>query len=165
MVAVRPGWGNGPGGAAAKVSHDRPVRMFERRAVAVAAVMASLIGVIASDGGRHTIRKDYPSGAAAKVSHNRPVRMLSNPPDGRSRYEGWRVGSLVAGMTRSAGEGCIRRPRGAAGSPHNRFRGRGPHRLSLRRHLATKPGTSPTRRRTTSRVLWPRVRVAWSGRR
>ena len=71
-----------PSGAAAKVSHNRAVRMFEKPNVAIAAVMAFFVGAIASDGDPDTIRKACPSGAAAMVSHNRLVRMseLSRPP-------------------------------------------------------------------------------------
>ena len=61
-----------PSGAAANVSHNRPVRMCESQAVAcvVAIVVVYLVSTVAPGGGLDTIRKDYPSGAAAIVSHN-----------------------------------------------------------------------------------------------
>ena len=64
-----------PSGAAAKVSHNRPVRMSESRVVAspIAVVTTSLTGGFIPDGGVNIIRKGYPSGATTKVSHNRPV--------------------------------------------------------------------------------------------
>ena len=48
--------------------------MSQNRAVAVAIVMAYLLGTLIPGGGFDTIRAEYPSGAAANVSHNRPVR-------------------------------------------------------------------------------------------
>ena len=77
-----------PSGAAAKVSHNRPVRMSKCQVVAIAIVTAFLIGIFALDGDPDTIRKDYPSGAAAKVSHNRPVRMSQEHGPGWG--PGWR---------------------------------------------------------------------------
>ena len=60
-----------PSGAAPKVSHNRPVRMFDSLAVAA----GFPVGTAVPDSGSDTTRKDCPSGAAPKVSHNRLVRM------------------------------------------------------------------------------------------
>ena len=69
-----------PSGAAPKVSHNRPVRMYESQAgvFVIAVVAALLVGAVASGSGLDTIRKACPSGAAPKVSHNRRVRMYES---------------------------------------------------------------------------------------
>ena len=72
-----------PSGAAAKVSHNRPVRMSESLTVAIGTV--SLVGTVAPDSDLGVMRKDCPSGAAATVSHNRPVRMSSDQNGGERR--------------------------------------------------------------------------------
>jgi hypothetical protein len=95
--------------------------MFGITVVAIAIAMSFLVGTFAQDDRLDANRKDYPSGAAANVSHNRPVRMLLDQQNGHSGNDGWRVGSIATGMSRTAGEGEIRGPCGAAGSPQYAF--------------------------------------------
>ena len=47
-----------PSGAAAEVSHNRPVRMSESEALTIAVVTPFLVGTVIKNDKRHTIRKD-----------------------------------------------------------------------------------------------------------
>jgi hypothetical protein len=96
------------------MSHERPVRMFNRSAVGIVGAAAFLVGAIASDGMLHTIRKDCPSGAAATVSHNRPVRM-----SGSQGVTAFLVGAIASdGILYTIRKDC---PSGAAARvSHNR---------------------------------------------
>ena len=90
-----------PSGAAANVSHNRPVRMSESWVVVFAIATPFLIDTVASDGGTCTICKGYPSGAATNVSHNRPVRMSSNQHEADSGWGRYRDEWAADRATRS----------------------------------------------------------------
>ena len=75
-----------PSGAAPKVSHNRPVRMYESLTATI--VVTLLVRTVAPGDSPYAIDKDCPSGAAPHVSHNRPVRMSWDQNEGDSAHSG-----------------------------------------------------------------------------